>query len=163
MIEKNKFTIISAEIERNMENIKNLQHELNSSLIKSDLEKIEPLMLRGLGSILQDFYSACERIFKVIAQNIDDDLPVGDAWHHQLLERMTYNLPEVRIPVISQDLSLSLHDYLRFRHIFRYVYGFNLKMAKMKPLIMGLDEIATRFVESIRAFVSWFKMLSDQN
>ena len=54
--------------------------------------------------MLHSFYTGVENIFKRIALEIDGELPSGDYWHRQLLERMTE--PGMSRPaVISAELS----------------------------------------------------------
>ncbi|MHA1522648.1 MAG: hypothetical protein ACTSRK_20975 [Promethearchaeota archaeon] len=73
--------------------------------------------------MLHDFYNAIERIFRRIAQSIDKDVPIGENWPKQLLDRMVIDIPAIRISVISKKLRDELHEYLRFRHIFRNIYA----------------------------------------
>ncbi|MEW5933300.1 MAG: hypothetical protein AB1816_06925, partial [Bacillota bacterium] len=37
--------------------------------------------LRGIGSLLHDFYTAVEDVFEVIAGNVNGAIPEGDTWH----------------------------------------------------------------------------------
>ena len=77
------------------------------------------LELRGLGSILHDFYTGIEQIMERIATTFDGELPAGANWHVQFLDRMTSEIESVRPAVLSSDLADALRPYLRFRHLFR--------------------------------------------
>ncbi|MGB9887889.1 MAG: hypothetical protein ACPLRW_12990, partial [Moorellales bacterium] len=57
-------------------------------------------------------------------------------WHKQLLNRMTLEVPEVRPPVISKDLARTLDEYLRFRHVFRNVYGTLSRRSRAAPALV---------------------------
>ena len=50
--------------------------------------------------------------------------PIGTA---QLLGRMTSAIESVRPAVLSSDLADALRPYLRFRHLFRNIYGTQLR------------------------------------
>ena len=50
---------------------------------------------------LHGFYSGLERIFEIIATNIDAKKPNGENWHQQLLDQMAEEIPSVRPAVIS--------------------------------------------------------------
>ena len=47
---------------------------------------------------------------------------------------MTLDIPEVRPAVIDRDLARTLGEYLRFRHVFRNVYGGVLEAERMSSL-----------------------------
>jgi hypothetical protein len=48
-----------------------------------------PLARRSLGSILHDFYTCCERIFRHIAMEMNGGFEEKEQWHKSLLYRMT--------------------------------------------------------------------------
>jgi len=77
---------------------KNSKKEV-ASFIKEELKKIKKLieelsgcrgdsyiLRRAKGSILQDFYNACERIFETVARDIDGGEFTGQRWHKKLLK-----------------------------------------------------------------------------
>ena len=74
---------------------------------------------------MHDFYNCCERVFRRIGAEINGTSYRGDAWHKELLFRMTVAVPNVRPQVVSEDLAADLDEYLLFRNI----YGFELKGA----------------------------------
>ena len=86
---------------------------------------------------LQGFYSGFERLFELIANEIDDSLPVGPSWHRDLLTQMAQSVPDVRPAVISSDTASALSDYLEFRHVVRNMYTFNLKSDRVAELVGG--------------------------
>jgi hypothetical protein len=43
--------------------------------------------LDGVALNLHSFYSGTERIFELIAANVDDILPKGENWHQALLKQ----------------------------------------------------------------------------
>lgn len=47
-------------------------------------------------------------------------------WHKRLLSNMSIPIPELRPAVISESLMWKLSEYLRFRQVFRNVYGYLL-------------------------------------
>lgn len=113
--------------------------------------------IRAAGSIVHDFYSGVERIFERIAVTLGHGLPVaGPGWHTVLLQSMETPAQGIRPAVIDRNLALRLVDLLRFRHLFRHSYGYELQWEKLQPLIEGLEEThqqlrgqIERFVESI--------------
>ena len=110
--------------------------------------------IRSAGSLLHDFYSGVERIFERIAIRLDGDLPTGPSWHTYLLQRMTAPWAEVRPAVIDRALAARLQDYLRFRHIFRHTYGFDLEWGKCRGLAEGMVETLETLRAQLMAFLS---------
>lgn len=116
---------------------------------------------RTAGSILHDFYTGIEKIFREIAIKIDEGLPKGDNWHIELLKSMaTPN--EKRDAVISQELMEKLKQYLGFRHLFRNIYGMELEWDKLKILLTKIrEDVWKRFKVETNLFVKWLKETID--
>jgi hypothetical protein len=89
---------IRAEIDRRASVVAEAEQALR------DFAKETPSMreLRGIGDIVHDFYTGIERIFEKIAPELNGGVPAGTAWHRELLENMTLDLPGVRPPVITR-------------------------------------------------------------
>jgi len=115
------------------------------------------LDLRLYGSFLHDFYTCVERIFREIAADIDGEVPAGETWHRALLDQMALDINGVRTKVIDPSLKTRLYEFLRFRHIFRNVYGFDLKWEKLSVLVKDYASIYSDVEASIRAFVDFLK------
>jgi len=95
--------------------------------------------LSALAATLHSFYTGVENIFKRVAVELDGESVRGDAWHRELLLRM--KTPTARRPaLLSEELHDTLNDYLRFRHVFRNAYSFDLDWRKMSPLVLRLEE-----------------------
>ena len=160
---KNHFKILSSEIKKEIITLKLLVNEINDffNINKgTDYELVENFhKLRVYGSILHDFYTGIEKIFRKIAIEMDEELPIGLSWHSELLERMNLSIDDVRIQVINKDLKRKLYEYLRFRHVFRNVYGFDLKWVKMEYLIIDLGNIFNEFETSIEIFLNFILKL----
>ena len=150
----NHFKLLKAEINAELKNLDHLIDELRhgQAYFGEDHSYFE---LRAYGSILHDFYSGLEKIFERIASSLDGDMPMGHDWHIQLLNRMGIEIETIRPKVISTQLQKELHEYMRFRHLFRKVYGFELKWDKMQPLIYDLPELLTRIKKELSSFINF--------
>lgn len=118
--------------------------------------------LRGIGSLLHDFYTAVEDIFEAIAGDINGDFPHGVAWHKELLTKISMPIPKLRPAVISEELRWNLDEYLRFRHLFRNVYGYMLDWERMQPLLAKMEAVYRQFEEEITIFRSFLMRLADE-
>ena len=88
---------------------------------------------------LHNFYTACEHIFEDIATFLNAGIPQNSGWHKRLLRSMTLEIPGVRPSVISTELYNELEEYLRFRHVIRNIYAFELDSSKLQVLIDSFE------------------------
>ena len=130
--------------------IKGKQGEcLRNELSAIDLKEAHS---RIVGSILHDFYTGIERIFRRIAEEVDGGVPAGEGWHRELLEVMSLELEGVRPAVLSGKLMRKLDEYLRFRHLFRNIYGFELEPRRLKSLAKGMNKTLMALKKAIGKF-----------
>lgn len=135
-----------------------IEEELNSiSQLQSELSECkgnDRILRRAKGSILHDFYNACERIFEIIVHQINGRTIVSPQWHKKLLYKMTIEISGIRPPVISKKLAAKLDEYLAFRHLFRNIYGFELESERLDELVQKFDETVELLQKEIREFIS---------
>jgi len=155
---KNSIIILKKEIEKEIKDIERLNKEMSEVLNHPEPSFLET---RAAGSILHDFYSGIEKIFRRIASRIDRDTPSGDDWHTELLIRMSLPIDGIRPAVISEDLKERLAEYLRFRHLFRNIYGFELKWERCKTLGTMLKDILGLFKTEIQDFFKFVESLKN--
>ena len=155
-----KFLLLRADIDRELRKLEEVAAEGREALAR-----VEPspdrLELRGIGSVLHDFYSGIERVLERIALALDGELPAGRDWHARLLERMSTDIESVRPRVLSGELAESLRPYLRFRHLFRNIYGAELRWDRCHDLISGLEAVWTQFAGEMGVFKEVLKELHD--
>lgn len=156
---ENHIRIIKAEIKKELKNLERLRKNCVEFYERHKKEVDSSANLRVLGSFLHDFYTCIERIFRKIANDIDGELPNGPSWHSTLLERMTLNLKPIRKSVINDDLMNILYDYLRFRHIFRHLYGFELEWKKMSHLINSIQDTYEKVNTQLKKFISFLEKI----
>jgi len=112
--------------------------------------------LKATAFDLHSFYTGLERVFRLIAEILDGRLPGGEGWHKLLLNQMALEIRNVRPAVISEVTLDLLEEYLRFRHLVRNVYSFNLLPEKVQSLVEGLPAALDQVTEDVSAFVSLF-------
>jgi len=144
---KKELTLISR-IEEELDELGTIVTRIGKAW-KSASQRKDDLYLDSVALNLHGFYSCLERIFELIAKNIDGSLPQGENWHQELLKQMMIEIKQVRPPVISKTLYSSLNDYRGFRHVVRNVYTFNISYKKLKPLVDDLADV----YESIRLHI----------
>lgn len=138
------------------------------TLIKSEIENLDRLSAemeeykgvnskpyrRTKASVLADFYNCCERIFEIIAREIDGKINATQQWHKRLLYQMTMELKDIRPPILSSKLAAELDDYLSFRHLERNIYGFELEGERLDRLVEKFSQVSTQFQQEINDFLT---------
>jgi hypothetical protein len=114
----------------------------------------DEFQLLSIGAMLHHFSSGVERLFERIAARLDSDVPTGSRGHTDLLRRMGHPWGNVRPAVIDYPLALRLRDYLRFRHLFRHNYGFELEWDRCRHLAEGRDQMLTQLQQQIESFLA---------
>ncbi len=97
-------------------------------------------------------YTGIERLFQVIAKEIDLRVPTGEKWHRDLLEQMTVDIPLVRNAVITEETRLILDDLRRFRHVVRSAYSFQLDEKKVLVIASQISNFHQVFINEIQLF-----------
>ncbi|HTB82852.1 MAG TPA: hypothetical protein VK742_04290 [Candidatus Sulfotelmatobacter sp.] len=124
-------------------------HELLARCRTTTPTEIE---LAALAALLHSFYTGVENIFKRISVELDGERITGDAWHRDLLSRMKTSTSQ-RPALLSEEVHDSLTEYLRFRHVFRHAYSFDLDWQKMSPLVLRLEETWQQLEKSLDDFL----------
>ena len=106
-------------------------------------------------SIFHDFYTGVERVFRRIAEELNGGVPRSESWHKQLLLDMSLELGDVRPRVVSKDLRLELGNFLRFRHLVRNVYGFELDSDRIMELEAKFVPTMAAFKQHVAVFLEW--------
>jgi len=153
-----RFAVLRADISRELDSVRRLLAEAEEW--QSQLaDWPDVVRVRTAGGILHDFYCAVERIFRHIATRIDEDLPSGPDWHLQLLQRMGTDIDAVRPAVLDRGTVRQLDEYLRFRHLFRNIYGFDLEWERCRELFSELPAVLARLEQQLGAFDEFLRTL----
>lgn len=144
---------LHVEVEAEMRTLERLVQRVGRSLKDTPAEPSE-VEVQGIAKYVHDFYNGVERIFERIAARVDHDLPPGPSWHTLLLQRMTLPFATVRPAVIDRSLEVALVEYLRFRHLFRHTYGYDLDWERVHALSQALPDVADALRTQLSAFLS---------
>ena len=79
--EKQLIRRLQSEINQEVSSLEALLQELRTLKLRLAYKKVSNLDLRAAGSILHDFYSGVENIFRRVAQELNGGLPAGEDWH----------------------------------------------------------------------------------
>ena len=126
------------EIEFQISQIDKQFEEFDTYFDNMNYETPDITQVTVMASILHSYYTGVESIFKMISNRVDAFTPTSNKSHQELLDYM-YAKTSNREAVIDEDTYLSLNEYLKFRHVFRHGYTFQLKWEKMKNLAENLN------------------------
>ena len=166
-----EYLLIEARIKSGKEKLESLENELQgyglwpkiTATMIGGFSIDDSASLRIIGSILHDYYSTVENIFKAVAINIDKNSHQGDQWHKELLEQMMLDVPGLRMPVIASETAQKLNYYRSFRHVFRNVYGFELSFKKIKNLLELLPDTSILLKKDLDSFIYQMRILYEVN
>lgn len=109
---------------------------------------------------LHGFYAGTERLFELVADNIDRSRPTSPHWHRDLLEQMAVGAEGVRPALIQQETQNALREYLDFRHVIRNVYTFNLRPTRVAELVKGVQYAYVLVKKDLLAFAQYLDQLA---
>jgi predicted nucleotidyltransferase len=147
---------LTLEIESELRNLERAVERL-ASFLNGVLTEPDEIQVQGSAKYLHDFYNGVERIFERIAVRLDNDLPAGPDGHTLLLQRMGQPFGSRRPAVIDRHLEVKLSEYLRFRHLFRHTYGYELEWNRVRELGAALPDILAALKTQLAAFLAALK------
>ncbi len=109
---------------------------------------------------LHSFYTGLESLFEIVARQVDGDVPAGDMWHAELLQRMAEARDDIRPAVITQPTRDRLDEYRRFRHLVRHVYADRLDVTRLTGLTRDLADLRDRLTSELRRFATFLRDVS---
>lgn len=148
-------TLISR-IEKELSELDKILKKINRGWKKVE-DTEDELYIDSVALNLHDYYACLERIFKLIASEIDESLPRGESWHEELLKQMETEIKNTRPPALKTETTNQLDEYRGFRHVVRNVYTFNLSRERIKPLVQNLPKLNQKLREDVESFLSFLE------
>ena len=155
MRNKKELQVLVAEINDELSKLEELAGKLSSQKGRTgDDEVAESSALR-----LHNFYTGCERIFKLIASGVNGGVSTDIDWHKRLLNQVSIEIADLRPKVISPRTRFELEKLLRFRHLVRNIYGFELESDRVEELLNLTLDLFPRFKKEIEAFAEFLTQI----
>lgn len=149
-----------AEITHELDAIESIRNSVDSTLESMPTDDQQNVYHESLALKLHNFYTGCERIFSLIAVDVNGGVPRSPDWHTRLLKSMSLEIPGNRPAVISKHTERTLQEYLSFRQLVRNIYGFELNFDRMKPLIEELPDVVKVINQEIDTFLGFLRSLT---
>lgn len=162
-IEASEIEEVAAEIEEELRKLSRLEADIGRGRdeLRNDPARAD-IHYGNLALKLHNFYTGCERIFRIIASELNSALPSNYDWHKRLLQRMSLEMGGRRPAVISQELRCALEEFLAFRHVVRSIYGYELDPERMNRLLDKYPSAWERFRREMGHFVRWIRQVADE-
>lgn len=156
--------LVEARIDDELENMARLKGSLEQrGLLRERGARrrlADEFVLRAVGSVLHDYYSAAENMFKEIARVIDGRLPMGTEWHKDLLRQMKLTINGIRPAILRKSTFEKLDEHRRFRHLVSSIYGFNLLPDRVADLLEALPDLDRALREDLQTFLATAKRMT---
>ena len=121
----------------------------------------DELDLMAHGGCLHSLFNAFDAYFFRVAKFFENNID-QQAWHRDLLDRMTLEIPGTRAALITDpELAERIDELRRFRHFFRNLYKASLSAAKIKIVYEAARGISEAFFPMHRAFCSWLVSVAE--
>lgn len=151
---KEKFLILERNIQEDLERIEKLYEDLGSPELDESVPQ-DPLILASYR--LHGLYTAFENIFRNIAATFENQLNERAGWHRELLQRMRLDLTPIRPAVIDAEAYEKLDELLRFRHVFRSLYGVDLDPLRLQIVLRRALELKPLYRAQIERFLEFLR------
>lgn len=114
----------------------------------------DPLRVDATALRLQSLYTGIERCLVQIARVLNGGTPDGAEWHRRLLERMGQSTDQ-RPAVLSASCIAELQELLRFRHLVRHLYAYELRPEPVERLRRMAETLWPSVREELERFRNW--------
>jgi hypothetical protein len=148
-----KFLVLERNIQKDLETIERLYEDLGSPEL-SESEPQESMIV--IAFRLHSLYSAFENIFRNVAAAFENQMEPG-GWHRQLLQRMRLDLTPLRPAVIDDQAYDRLDELLRFRHVFRTMYGVELDSLRLQVVLRKALELRPLYQPQLERFLEFLR------
>jgi hypothetical protein len=114
----------------------------------------DPLRVDAAALRLQSLYTGIERCLVQISRVLNGGTPDGAEWHRRLLERMGQTTDQ-RPAVLAADTIESLQELLRFRHLVRHLYAYELQPEPVERLRLTAKALWPAVRSDLEGFRGW--------
>lgn len=125
---------IAARVREEAARVEGVVAAMRDALARWDAGPQDRIHVHWVGGLVHDFYTGLERAFSEVSPELNGHATPREAWHRDLLHVMTLDLPGFRPAVLRPELETRLLEHLKFRHVYRNLYSFELLWDRVRPL-----------------------------
>lgn len=161
MLGPEAFARLAARIREEEANLAYVAAELRQALSRLDASPKDVVTVHGVGGLLHDFYTGVEKVFSLVAPDLNGQTPTGQAWHRELLHAMALDLEGIRPAVVRATTEDALVEFMKFRHVYRNMYGFRLRWSRVRELAELAVNLWPDVQTDLEHFVSFVEAVAD--
>ena len=90
--------------------------------------------IKAIALTLHSIYTGYEKILEILIKGVDGDLPSSIDFHTALIKRASYEIPEVRPRIISEETFHAFNILRGYRHRLRRIYMYLISPIKVLHL-----------------------------
>ncbi|MBI4700583.1 MAG: antitoxin [Deltaproteobacteria bacterium] len=143
---------VAARLREELANLERVQQAMAEALASWGPQTPQRPIIHWVGGLVHDFYTGLEKAFREVSPELNGLDRDRESWHRDLLHAMTLDLPGHRPAVIRRVLEPGLLELLKFRHLYRNLYSFDLRWDRVR----GLCELAAALWPETRADLDAF-------
>jgi hypothetical protein len=103
--------------------------------------------------LLHSFYLGIENVLVLIFKGYNEKVIEGAKWHIEILDK-AFISNKNRKQIFREELKESLDGYLKFRHLIRHTYSYQLEWSRMENLIKGIESAWKEVKENLNEFIN---------
>ena len=159
MAGNSELEVLSGEITNTL-NIIRVLYDKYKRFLAEEMKSLgkNPITAAYLADILNSFYTCLETLFLRISNYFENQLE-NERWHQDLLDKMTIEIPDIRIAAISSESFGKLKELLRFRHFRRYYFEMEYDWDKLEYLQKKFVELERPIKRDLKCFHDFLKAL----
>lgn len=97
-------------------------------------------------------FNVLEKAFERVCVSFENHFQKGPAYHEDLIERMTLELPGIRPRFLPPEQVVPVRDLKGFRHVFRHAYELELQEERLRSVVAHAESIQQTFPEWCNGF-----------
>lgn len=114
-----------------------------------------------IADIITKYYTCMETAFLRISRFFENSL-AAEKWHQDLLEKMTYEVRDIRPRVISPPVYTILLEFLKFRHFSRYYFQLEYDWDKIDFLSKKFQEVQGSLANDLKEFQAFLEQIVNE-
>jgi hypothetical protein len=163
MLTKNGLAVFRARIENELADVREVVNRIDKKLPEFSQKEPDDIVVAGFAGYLYHFYNRLERIFRLIANCIDEFEPRGeDEDEDSLLRQMFFDIKGVRPAIVSHELASTLRDYQAFHQFFLQHCVIYLDWDKLKSKAEKLKSTFDKLEVDFQQFFAFLQTASKQ-
>ena len=119
--------------------------------VRVDLNKEDLLVWSGFAYLMHNLYTGYEAYFLRISKFFENGLP-SDEWHKILVDRMTWQVEELRPSFLKEADRVPFQELRSFRHLIRHIYDRDLDPERIARVYPYAEYTISVFPERHQAF-----------